>query len=171
MSAPSPASRRLTQLARRLDGLDQVVVDVVGQAVLDALDDQLARDTGGNGSMSGVAGGRYRLTTKVTPLSNPAGVRIRPNPKQTGMWKMLDSGRRGGYQVAARPRRRHKSRARKARNPSRDGAMAIGGVWRAGPYTVKRSTRGRSTWRRGVDTGLDRGLDAARAELRRAVTG
>jgi hypothetical protein len=171
VSTPSPASRRLTALARRLEGLDRVIVDVVGQAVLDALDDAVARDTGGNGSLSGVAGGRYRLTTKVTPLSNPAGVRIRPSPKQTGMWKMLDSGRRGGYTVAARPRRRHKSKARKARNPSRDQAMAIGGVWRAGPYTVNRSTRGRGTWRRGVDTGRTAGIAAARDELRRAVHG
>ena len=169
MSAPSPATRRLYQLARRLDGLDETIVAVVGQAVLDALDDAVQRDAGG--SLSGVAGGRYRLTTKVTPLRNPAGVRIRPSPKQTGMWKMLDSGRRGGYTVAARPKRRHKSRSKKARNPSRDGAMAVGGVWRAGPYTVKRSTTGRGTWRRAVREGQTRGLDAARDELRQAVHG
>ena len=172
MSAPSPASRRLTQIAARLRGFDQVLVDTIGTEIVDALEDQVARDTGGDSALSGMAGGRYRLTLKVSPLNNPAGVRIRPAAKQTGMWTIVNSGRRGGYTVGARPKRRHKTKGRKGRRyTSRDQAMAIGGAWRAGPYTVRRSTRGRGTWAKGRDTGWERGLDAARRELHELVTG
>jgi hypothetical protein len=164
------AAARLTALARRLDTLDQVLVDVVGQAVLDKLDDQLHADTG-DGALSGVGGGRYRLTVKVTPLSNPAGVRIRPAPKQAGMWTLISTGRSGGYTVAAKARRKRKARGKKAKTSSRGQAMAINGAWRAGPYHVKRGTRGRNTWVKGRDAGFTAGLAAARDELRKAVSG
>jgi hypothetical protein len=89
------------------------------------------------------------------------------------MWALLDSGRRGGYDVAARPNRRHKSRGRgKGRtdpDSSRGRGMKIGGQWAAGPVTVKRRTSGRGTWAKGRDKGYAAGLEAARDELRRAV--
>lgn len=162
------AARRLAQLSARLADLDRTIVAAVGHVVVEQLEDQANADTGG-GTMSGVSKGRVRLRLKITPLSNPAGVRIRPAARQSGMWTLLDSGARA-HPIAARARRRHKSKGKKARSSSRAAAMKVGGAWRAGPYRHPGS-RGRGTWTRTVDRALAEGLDRARDELHRAVTG
>ena len=168
---PANVTRRLTQLARRLSELDRVIVTAAGETIIDELDRQLAADTG-DGALSGMAGGRYKLTVKLTPLANPEGVRIRPSPKQSGMWTILDSGRRGGYDVGAKPKRRRKAKGKAAtRATSRRAAMNIAGVWRAGPFTVDRSWSGKRTWRKARDTGMERATVEARDLLRRAVNG
>lgn len=159
------AARRLAQLSARLGELDTIIVATAGEIVVDELTRQLAKDTGGDQAMSGFRGGRYRLTLKLTKLNNPAGVRIRPAPKQTGMWTILDSGRSGST-VAARPRRRHKRGVKKG--SSRAAAMNIGGTWRTGPFKVG-ATRGHRTWSKGRDAGYTRALDAVRDELHKAV--
>jgi hypothetical protein len=159
---------RLTQLAARLGEIDQVIVRVAGDIVVEQLTRQLAADTGGDQALSGFRGGRYRLTLQIDPLRNPAGVRIRPAAKQSGMWTILDSGHRGGYQVAARPRRRHKRGVKKG--SSRAAAMNIGG-WHAGPFTVKRPSRGHRTWSKGRDAGISRAVEAVRLELSKVVNG
>ena len=143
---PGPVSARLAKLTARLGELDRVVVTVAAEAIADALDKQVTRDTGGDGALSGISNGRYKLTTKLTPLSSPAGVRIRPSPKQSGMWTILDSGRTG-YTVAARPRRRRSKGTKKT--SSRGRAMNIGGAWRTGPWHVG-GTSGKRTWSRAI---------------------
>lgn len=159
------AARRLAQLSARLGEFDRIIVRTAGEAINDALLEQLARDTGGDSALSGFRGGRYKLTLNITPLNNPAGVRIRPARKQSGMWTILDSGR-SGYQVAARPRRRHKRGVKKG--TSRAAAMSIKGAWRAGPWHVG-GTSGHRTWSKGRTIGFDRAMDAVRDELHRAV--
>jgi hypothetical protein len=158
---------RLRQLTTRLGELDAVIVATAGRIVHDALIDQLTADTGGDRALSGMAKGRYRLDVKLIPLSNPAGVRIIPANKQAGMWTLLDTGRSGGYTVAARRGRRHKRGVK--RTSSRAAAMSIGGAWAAGPYTVHRSTSGHRTWSTGRDKGFDLALDAVRDALHEAV--
>lgn len=168
---PASASETLARLARRLEGLDQVLVDAVGQAVVDALETQMTADTGGDRSLSGVSKGRYRLTLKLSPLRNPAGVRIRPSPRQSGMWALLDSGARP-HEIAARARRKRqgKGKARTKATSSRGRALGPGGNLHAGPFRHPGS-RGRGTWAKGRDRGFAAGIDAARTELHRAVTG
>jgi hypothetical protein len=51
------AARRLAQLSARLADLDKILVNAVGQVVVEALEDQVNADTGG-GTMSGVRKGR-----------------------------------------------------------------------------------------------------------------
>jgi hypothetical protein len=160
-------ARRLAQLSARLGEIDQVIIAAAGDIVVDELTRQLERDTGGDQALSGFRGGRYRLTLDVTTLRNPAGVRIRPAARQGGMWSILDSGR-SGYQVAARPRRRHQ-RGTKAKS-SRGRAMNIDGAWRTGPWHVG-ATRGHHTWSKGRDAGLARAVDVVRDELHKAVAG
>ncbi len=161
------AAGRLAQLSARLGELDRIIVTVAGDIVVDELTRQLARDTGGDQAMSGFRGGRYRMTLKLSPLSSPAGVRIRPAAKQTGMWTILDSGR-SGFTVAARTRRRHKRGVKKG--SSRAAGMKIGDNWHAGPFKVGGS-RGHRTWSKGRDAGYARALDAVRDELHKAVNG
>lgn len=159
------AASRLAQLSARLGELDRIIVTTAGDIVVDELTRQLTRDTGGDQAMSGFRGGRYRLTLKLTPLSSPAGVRIRPAAKQTGMWTILDSGR-SSYTATARARRRHKRGVKKG--TSRAAAMNVDGAWRAGPWRVG-GTRGHHTWSKGRDAGFSRALDAVRDELHKAV--
>ena len=168
---PAAASETLARLARRLEGLDRVLVEAVGQAVVEALETQMTADTGGDRSLSGVSKGRYRLTLKLSPLRNPAGVRIRPAPRQSGMWAMLDSGARP-HDIAARDRRRRKGRGkgRTTATSSRGRAIGPGGQLRAGPFRHPGS-RGRHTWAKGRAKGFAAGIEAARLELHRAVTG
>lgn len=164
------AAARLHQLARRLDGLDRVIVDAAGTVYVDELETQLTRDTG-DGALSGIARGRYRLTVKVTPLSSPAGVRIRPAPKQTGMWTILDSGR-SGYQVAAKPRRKRRAAGgrRLKATASRARAMNVAGAWRTGPWSVG-GTAGKRTWSNARDRARPAAIDAARDALREVIGG
>lgn len=159
------AARRLAQLSARLGELDKIIVTVAGEIVVDELTRQLARDTGGDEAMSGFRGGRYRMTLSIAQLNSPAGVRIRPATRQTGMWTILDSGR-SSYKNAARTRRRHKKGVRKG--SSRAAAMKVGDNWRAGPWNVG-GTRGHRTWSKGRDAGMARALDAVRDELHKAV--
>lgn len=166
---PTNAGRRLAQLSKRLGEIDRVIVTTAGQIVHDTMIEELSRDTGGDRALSGFAGGRYKLDLQINPI--PRGVRISPVARQTGMWTILDSGRRGGYDVAARPRRKRKTKGKTAKTSSRGQAMNIGGQWHAGPYTVKRSWAGRGTWRRGKARALPLAVDAARDELHRAVIG
>ncbi len=161
------AARRLAQLSARLGELDRIIVTVAGDIVVDQLTRQLAHDTGGDQAMSGFRGGRYRMTLSITGLSSPAGVRIRPAAKQTGMWTILDSGR-SGYEVSARARRRKKKGTKKG--TSRAAAMNVDGAWRAGPWKVG-PTRGHHTWSKGRDAGISRAIEAVRDELHKAVTG
>lgn len=161
------AARRLAQLSARLGELDRIIVTVAGDIVVDQLTRQLAHDTGGDQAMSGFRGGRYRMTLSITQLSSPAGVRIRPAAKQTGMWTILDSGR-SGYEVSARARRRHKKGVK--RTSSRGRAMKIGDNWHAGPWHVG-PTRGHHTWSKGAAAGIDRAVQAVRDELHKAVAG
>jgi hypothetical protein len=164
--ATSVASR-LAQLSARLGEIDTVIVRVAGDIVVEELTRQLAADTGGDQALSGFRGGRYRLTLNVTALNNPAGVRIRPAKRQSGMWAILDTGRSGST-IAARPRRRHKRGVKKG--TSRAAAMNIGGTWRTGPFKVG-PTRGHHTWSKGRDAGMAKALDAVREQLRKAVNG
>lgn len=166
--AATSAARRLAQLSARLADLDRVVVNAVGQVVVEAIEDQVNADTGG-GTMSGVRKGRMRLTLKVTPLRNPAGVRIRPAPRQSGAWQLITTGA-SPHKIAARPRRRHKGKGKAARSSSRAQSMNPGGGFRTGPFRHPGS-RGRGTWTKGATRGLDLGLERARDELHRAVTG
>jgi hypothetical protein len=161
------AARRLAQLSARLGELDRIIVTVAGDIVVDQLTRQLAHDTGGDEAMSGFRGGRYRMTLSITKLSSPAGVRIRPAAKQTGMWTILDSGR-SGFTVSARARRRHKKGVRKG--SSRAAGMKIGDNWHAGPWKVG-PTRGHHTWSKGRDAGISRAVEAVRDELHKAVAG
>ncbi len=163
------AARRLAQLSARLGEIDRIIVTVAGDIVVDELTRQLAADTGGDEAMSGFRGGRYRMTLKVTPLNNPAGVRIRPAARQTGMWTILDSGRTG-FDVSARARRKSKGRGKAYRASSRGRAMRVGDAWRAGPWHVG-AARGHHTWSKGRDAGYARAIDAVRDELHRAVNG
>lgn len=158
---------RLAQLSARLGEIDKVIVRVAGDIVVEELTRQMAADTGGDQALSGFRGGRYRLVLNVTALNNPAGVRIRPAKRQTGMWTILDSGRSGST-IAARPRRRHKRGVKKG--TSRAAAMNIGGTWRAGPFKVG-GTRGHHTWSKGRDAGFTRALDAVAEQLHKAVNG
>lgn len=161
------AARRLAQLSARLGELDRIIVTVAGDIVVDQLTRQLAADTGGDQAMSGFRGGRYRMTLQITSLSSPAGVRIRPAARQTGMWTILDSGR-SSFEVAARGRRRKKKGTKKG--SSRGRAMHVAGVWRAGPWHVG-ATGGHHTWSKGRDAGIARAIDAVRDELHQAVSG
>jgi hypothetical protein len=161
------AARRLAQLSARLADLDKVLVNAIGQVVVEALEDQVNADTGG-GTMSGISKGRVRLQVKVTPLANPAGVRIRPAARQLGMWTMLDSGA-SAHKIAARPRRRHKTKGKAGKSSSRAQALSAGGTWRVGPFQHPGS-RAKRTWSKAVDKGLQAGLDRAADELHRAVT-
>ena len=158
---------RLTQLAARLGEIDQVIVRVAGDIVVEQLTRQLAADTGGDQALSGFRGGRYRLTLQIDPLRNPAGVRIRPAKKQSGMWTILDSGR-SAFTVAARGRRRHKKGVKKG--SSRAAGMNVDGAWRAGPWGVG-GTRGHRTWSKGRDAGISRAVEAVRLELTKVVNG
>lgn len=168
--AGTAAARRLATLSRRLAELDQVVVAAVGAAVVDALEQQVNADTHG-GSMSGMNKGRYQLKLKVSPLNNPAGVRIWPAARQSGMWSIMESGARA-HDVAARPRRKRKSKGKAAKASSRARAMNPGGKgFRVGPFHNTGGSRGHRTWSRGVDKGMAAGLDAAADLLRKAVTG
>lgn len=161
------AAARLARLTRDLGQIDQVIVRTAGEIVADALTKQLNRDTGGDQALSGIAKGRYRMAIDITPLRNPAGVRIRPKGKQSGMWTLLDSGR-SGYTVSARARR--KRHATTKRGSSRARAMRIGGGgWATGPWHVG-GTSGRHTWTRGRDAGLSAAIDAVRVELHRVVS-
>jgi hypothetical protein len=163
------AARRLAQLSARLADLDKVIVNAVGQVVVEAIEDQMNADTGG-GTMSGVSKGRYRLQLKISPLNNPPGVRIRPAQRQSGMWQMMETGA-SAHKIAARPRRRHKGKGKAARSSSRATAMSPGGRgFRAGPFNHPGS-RGKRTWSKGVDKGMAAAIDRAGAELHRAVTG
>jgi hypothetical protein len=161
------AARRLAQLSAQLGELDRIIVTTAGEIVVDEMTRQLARDTGGDQAMSGFRGGRYRMTLSIAKLNSPAGVRIRPAAKQTGMWTILDSGRTG-FEVSARARRRRK-KGGKAKT-SRGRAMNIDGAWHAGPWRVG-GTRGHHTWSKGRDAGFNRALDAVADELHRAVNG
>lgn len=160
-------ARRLAQLSTQLGELDTVIVTVAGRIVHDALIKQLQADTGGDQAMSGFAKGRYRMDVKITPLRNPAGVRLTPANKQAGMWTILDSGR-SSFEVAARTRRRHKRGVKKG--TARAAAMNVGGAWRAGPWRVG-STSGHRTWSKGRDRGLDEALVAIRDQFHKAVLG
>lgn len=162
------AARRLAQLSARLAQLDKVLVNAVGQVVVEQLEAQVNADTGG-GTMSGISKGRVRLQVKVTPLANPAGVRIRPASRQLGMWTMLDTGA-SAHKIPARPRRRHKTKGKAGKASSRARALTAAGAWRVGPFTHPGS-RGKGTWSTAVARGLDVGLDRAAVELRRAVQG
>lgn len=155
---PTNVAKRLAYLTRELENFDRVVVTLAGQIVADAVLDEAASDTHG-GSMSGIAGGKYRLDVKLTPLSSPAGVRIRPAPKHLGMWVLMESGRSGGYRIAAKRKRGKTSRGR---------AMSIGGAWRAGPWTGG-AARGKGTWTHGRDHGFDEALDAVRRKFGEVV--
>src|SRR4051812_29462671 len=160
--ASGPVTRRLARLTARLGAIDAAVVTAAGEAVHDAMMDQVSADTGGDQALSGVAGGRYRLALDLTPLRAPAGVRIRPKDRQSGMWALLDKGHRGGYTVAAKKRRT--SRKRKA--GSRGAAMNIaGGGWHAGPFTVRRRSSGKHTWTKGRDKGYAAAADRIRDVL------
>jgi len=164
---------RLRQLSAQLGEIDTVVVRVAGDIVVEQLTRQLAADTGGDQAMSGFRGGRYRLTLQIDPLRNPAGVRIRPAAKQSGMWTILDSGR-SSFDVNARPNRRRKPgtkrRKRSQNTTSRARAMKIGGAWRAGPWSVPGSL-GHHTWSKGRDAGISRAVEAVRLELHKVVNG
>lgn len=156
---PTNVAKRLSYLTRQLEDFDRIVVTIAGQIVADAVLDQAVSDTHG-GSMSGIAGGKYRLDVKLTPLSSPAGVRIRPTPKHLGMWAIMESGRRGGYPIAAKRKRGKTSRGR---------AMHVGGVWRAGPWTGGRAWSGKNTWTHGRDVGFDEALEAVRRKFAEVV--
>ena len=160
------AARRLAQLSAQLGEIDRAIVTVAGQIVNDALLEQLGHDTGGDQAMSGFAKGRYRMQLKLTQLNNPAGVRIRPAAKQSGMWTILDSGR-SGFEVSARARRRKRKGTKKG--TSRGRAMNIDGAWRAGPWRVG-GTRGHHTWSKGRDAGFERAIEAVRDELHKVVS-
>jgi hypothetical protein len=97
-------------------------------------------------------------------------VRIRPGARQSGAWALISTGA-SAHTIAARPRRRHKTKGKGARTSSRSASMTVGGdVWRVGPYRHPGS-RGRQTWSKAVDRGLADGMERARDELHRAVTG
>lgn len=158
-------SRRLARLSDRLGKFDQVVVTVAGEAVHDALLEEVARDTGGDRRLSGM-GGRVTMDVELRPLSNPVGVRITPKRRQSGMWAIVSSGRTG-FEVRAKGRRKRK--AGTPRTASRARAMRIGdGGWAVGPWQVG-GTRGKDTWPRGVQVGLDRARDLVGDALLRVV--
>lgn len=161
------AARRLASLSKRLGEFDQIVVTTAGKVVYDAIIAQLERDTGGDRALSGIAGGRYKLDVDITPLSNPAGVRLRPKDRQTGMWSILSKGT-SPHELRANPRRKQVRKI--VRTASRARAMNVGGSWRAGPWKVG-GTRGKNTWQRGVAAGLDKAVEAVRDELHKAVSG
>ncbi len=159
----SNVSRRLASLSKRLSTFDRVVVTTAGQVVADSVLEQAQRDTHG-GRMTGVSKAGITLGVQVTPLSNPAGVRIRPKGKQSGAWAMLSTGTRA-HDVAAK-----RKRSKAPRGSSRARSMRIGSSWHAGPWRVS-GTPGKGTWQRGRDAGLDDAVDAVRAELHKVVTG
>ena len=111
---------------------------------------QARQDTRG-GRMSNVSKAGMTLDVQVTPLSNPAGVRIRPKGKQSGPWTMLSTGT-SAHAVAAKSKR---SKG-KGRN-SRTTAMKIGDSWHAGPWRVG-GAHGKGTWAKGRDAGFDAAL-------------
>jgi hypothetical protein len=160
-------SNRLAKITRAMSEVDRLIVVAASEAIVDALEAQLSADAGGDRALSGIGGGRYPLKTQQTPLTSPAGVRIRPAAKQSGMWTLLDSGR-SGFDVKAKPRRKRKPGTRKG--TSRAGAMNVGGAWRTGPWHVG-GTAGKRTWSRGIDKGRPAAIAAARDALRRSVLG
>ena len=151
-------SKRLAYLTRQLEDFDRVVVTTAGQIVADAVLEQMTRDTHG-GTMSGIGKKGTRLDVKLTPLNSPVGVRIRPN--KAGPWAIMESGRSGGYTIAAKRKRGRTSRGR---------AMRVGGAWRAGPWTGG-ATSGKGTWTRGRDAGFDEALEAVHRKFAEVVKG
>lgn len=149
-------AKRLASLTKRLSTFDQVVVTTAGQIVADSVLDQANRDSHG-GTMSGIGKNGTRLDVKLTPLSNPKGVRIRPN--KAGPWAILSSGT-SAHLVAAKSKRGRTSRGR---------AMRIGGSWHAGPWRVG-GARGKQTWTKGRDAGFDEALAKVRSMFSEAVS-
>jgi hypothetical protein len=158
---------RLARLTARLGELDAEIVTTAGEAIHDAIIARLAADTGGDQSLSGIARGKYKLQVQLSPLRNPAGVRLRPRDRQAGMWTLLERGRTG-YTVQARPRRKHKAGKVKAAN-SRTRAMNVDGAWRAGPWKVG-GTRGKHTWTTGIDKGQAEATAQVRALFHRVIS-
>jgi hypothetical protein len=150
-------SKRLAYLTKRMGDFDRIVTTIAAKAIADAVLEQSVRDTGG--SFSGMGGGRYRFDVKLTPLSSPVGVRIRPPANQSGMWAILERGRSGGYAIRAKPKRGKTSRAR---------AMRVGGAWRAGPFTGG-AWHGKRSWSKGIDAGVDEARAKVAAEFHKVV--
>jgi hypothetical protein len=71
----------------------------------------------------------------------------------------MESGRRGGYPIAAKRKRGRSSRGR---------AMRVGGAWRAGPWTGG-ATSGKGTWTHGRTAGFDEALEAVRRKFAEVV--
>lgn len=165
--AAANVSRRLARLSQSLGAFDRVVVRVVGESIVDALEEQAARDTGGDRRMSGMGKRGGALGVDTRPLSNPVGVRITPKRRQSGMWAIVSSGR-SGFTVQAKARRKRQKGT--GRSASRARAMRIGdgGGWAVGPWHVG-GTRGKGTWSKGVEAGLDGAHDKVLAEFRRVV--
>jgi hypothetical protein len=160
----------LTQLAGRLDEFEQAAVGQAGDVIVDELRRAVKQATGGDGALSGIRGGRYKIDVETKPLRAPAGVRITPGKKQAGMWALVETGR-SSYTAAARPRRKHKAKATKtSRNSSRYKAMSVDGAWRAGPWPVG-GTSGRHAWSRGRDAGMARAVDVLNGAFHRVVSG
>jgi hypothetical protein len=155
-------SKRLAYLTKRMSDFDRVVTTIAAQTIADAVLEQSVRATGG--SFSGMGGGRYRFDVKLTPLSSPVGVRIRPPKNQAGMWTILERGRAAGYAIRAKPKRGKTSRGRAMRGANTDTG------WAAGPFTGG-AWRGKGSWSKGVDAGVEDALAKVRAEFREVARG
>lgn len=160
-------ARRLAQLTKGLGEIDRTIVAVAGQIISDELLDQVRRDTGGDGALSGIGGGKYKLDIELSPLRSPVGVRIRPKSRQSGMWAIVSKGT-SAHEIRAKPRRKQVRKLK--RTASRARAVRVGGAWRAGPWRVSGS-RGKNTWTHGRDKGFDLAVKAAFDEVRRVVSG
>lgn len=162
-------SRRLARLSERLGKFDQVVVVTAGKAVHDAILEEVSRATGGDRRMSGFAGGRVQLDLEVTPLRNPAGVRIRPKRKQGGQWAVLSNGT-SAHEVGAKARRKLRKGTKRGSSRARSMRIGTGGGWAVGPWRVG-GTRGKNVWPIGVQRGLEAAREDIRDGFRKVVTG
>jgi hypothetical protein len=146
---------RLASLTKRLPAFERAVVTTAGQIVADSVMAQMTSDTHG-GTMRNLGKSGARLDIRITPLSSPVGVRIKPS--KAGPWVILQKGT-SAHLVAARAGRGRSSRGR---------AMSIGGSWRAGPWRVG-GVRGKQTWTTGRDAGFAKALPEVRAMFAEVV--
>lgn len=174
------ASQRLADLSKDLHGLEKTAVKAAAKAVTKALEQQAARDTGGDRRLSGFKKKAVVLGVQEQPIGN--GVRLSPDKRTYGQWLIVEAGAEPHFVSGKHGKitgkgavAKRKARADALASGSKgafSGAKPLRTPW--GPRyrtTRKSSSPAKSTWTKGRDRGRTEAVDAVRDEFHKAVGG